>query len=164
MSKKFPSDEFDFLEPHGGRHRARRTKRDSAREFARILVAAAIVGTIGLGGLRILDSGVQFDAPSLPTASAASQVVTVGVTVLDATDTDGLASSTAQKLVDDGWNVLTADNLNDQTSLQKTTIYISGEENRSAAKKILKTLGNFSIEISASFADPITVVLGSDFK
>ena len=164
MSKKFPTDEFDFLEPHGGRHRARRTKRDRAREFVRVLVVAAIVGTIGLGGLRILDSGVQFDGSGLPTASAASEVVTVGVTVLDSTDTDGLASSTAQKLVDAGWNVLTADNLNDGAAHDVTIVYIASEDNRSDAKKVLRTIGKYSIEVSSNYTDPITVVLGSDFK
>ena len=164
MSKKFPTDEFYFLEPHGGRHRARRTKRDRAREFVRILVVAAITGTIGLGGLKLIDSGVQFDGSGLPTASAAAEVVTVGVTVLDATDTDGLASSTAQKLVDAGWNVLTADNLNDGAAHDVTVVYISSEDNRSDAKKLLRTIGKYSIEVSTKYTDPITVVLGPDFK
>jgi hypothetical protein len=164
MSKKFPTDEFDFLEPHGGRHRARRTKRDRAREFTRILVVAAVAGIIGLGGLRIIDSGVQFDGSALPTASAAAEVISVGVTVLDSTDTDGLASSTAQKLVDAGWNVLTADNLNDGLTRETTIVYIASEDNRSDAKKVLKTLGKYSIEVSSSYTDPITVVLASDFK
>ncbi len=164
MSKKFPTDEFDFLEPRGGRHRARRTKRDRAREFSRILVVAAITGAIGLVGLRILDSGVEFNGAALPSASSTAQVVSVGVTVLDTTGTDGLASSTAQKLIDAGWNVLTADNLDDALAPDKSVIFIASEENRSAAKKIMKTLGNFSIDISTSYSDPITVILGSDFK
>ena len=164
MSKKFPTDEFDFLEPHGGRHRARRTKRDRAREFTRILVVAAVAGILGLAGLRIIDSGVKFDGSALPTASTAAEVVSVGVTVLDSTDTDGLASTTAQKLVDAGWNVLTADNLNDGLTQENTILYIASEDNRSDAKKILKSLGKYSIEVSSSYTDPITVVLGSDFK
>lgn len=164
MSKKFPTDEFDFLEPHGGRHRARRTKRDRFREFARILVVAAVAGIIGLGGLRIIDSGVKFDGSALPTASTAAEVVSVGVTVLDSTDTDGLASGTAQKLVDAGWNVLTADNLNEDITRETTIVYISSEDNRSDAKKVLKTLGKYSIEVSSGYTDPITVVLGSDFE
>ncbi len=164
MSKKFPTDEFDFLEPHGGRHRARRTKRDRVREFTRILVVAAVTGTIALGGLKIIDSGVQFDGSGLPTASTVAEVVSVGVAVLDASGTDGLASSTAQKLVDAGWRVLTADNLNDGAAHETTVLYIASEDNRSDAKKVLRTLGKYSIEVSESYTDPITVVLGSDFK
>jgi len=164
MAKKFPNDEFDFVTPGGGRHRARRTKRDRVREFVRVLVAAAAVAGLGLFGLRILDSGVKFDISTAPTTSSVVNLTTVGVTVLDSTDAAGLASKVAHKLLDAGWNVLTADNLSDGTKHETTIVYISDEANRSEAKRLLKTLGKFAIETSDAYSDPITVVLGPDFK
>ncbi len=165
MPKKFPIDEFDSVAPHGGRHRARRTKRDRARELLRVAVVAAVVAGLGFFSLRLIDNGVKFDSGSTPTVSAfADPMKQTGVTVLDSTQANGLASKVAHKLLDAGWNVLTADNLSDGASHKTTIVYVSASTYQPAATSLLRTLGKFEVQVSATYSDPITVVLGSDFK
>jgi hypothetical protein len=165
MPKKFPTDEFDFVEPHGGRHRARRTKRDRAKELLRVTVVAAVVAGLAFFTLRVIDNGVKFDSGSTPTMSAfADPLKTTGVTVLDSTQADGLASKVAHKLLNAGWNVLTADNLSDGASHKSTIVYVSASTFKPAATSLLRSLGKYSIQVDATYSDPITVVLGSDYK
>lgn len=166
MTQKFPSDEFDSAPAHGGRHRARRTKRDRVREFMRIMAVAAIFGFIALIGLRIADGSVVINPADLidPSPVATSSVKTTPVTVLDATSQPGLASKVAHELLDAGWNIMTADNLVITDPVSQTVIYISSADFESASKSLKKTLGNYSVEVSGLYADPITVVLGDDFK
>ena len=163
-SKKFPTDELDSLPEHGGRHRARRTSRDRIREFVRVLVAASIVAAVGLFGLRMVANSVQFDITTLPTTAPVVELNTgPGVTVLDNSDAAGAASALAHKLLDAGLNVLTAANYTSSTQVDQTVILISDESYRSTARKILKTMGKYPIEVTAEFTDPVTVVIGSDF-
>ncbi|MEN9957295.1 MAG: hypothetical protein RIR46_903 [Actinomycetota bacterium] len=167
MAQKFPKDEFDSATVHGGRHRARRTKRDRIREFVRVLVVATVVGLSGIIGLKIIDGSVVIDPSELvqPSPSAStSSVKATGVTVLDATEQEGLASEVAHKLLDAGWNVLTADNLDTPTAPEKTLVFISSPQYESASKSLLKTLGEYEVQVSVGYSDPITVVLGKDFK
>ena len=108
MSQKFPIDEFDSAAIEGGRHRARRTSRDRIREFLRVAVAASIFGLVAIGGLKIVDGTVAFNPADLVAPSpstAATSVKLTGVTVIDGTGQLGLASKTAHKLLDAGWNV-----------------------------------------------------------
>lgn len=164
-SKTFPTDELDSLAPHGGRHRARRTSRDRVREFIRVLAAAAIVAGLGLFALRLVDSSVQFDIGTLPTAAPVSNLNTSpGVTVLDNSDADGAASTLAHKLLDKGLNVLTAANYTSSTAVENTVILISDEQYRSVARKVVKIMGNYPIQVTAEFVDPVTVVIAEDYK
>lgn len=165
QAKKFPTDVFDSAPEHGGRHRARRTKRDRFREFTRVIVVAASVAALGLVALRVVDSSVQFDIGTLPTAAPVTNTAPApGVTVLDATDAAGAASKLAHDLLDAGLNVLTADNYSGETEVSNTVLYISEEKYRTVAKKALKTMGKYPIEVSTDFVDPVTVIIGSDFK
>ncbi len=166
MSQKFPTDEFDSAPAHGGRHRARRTKRDRVREFLRIMAVAAIFGFVALIGLRIADGSVVINPADLidPSPAVTSTVKSTPVTVLDGTAQVGLASKVAHQLLDAGWNVITADNLNPVSPVTETKIFISNEEFESATKTLVKTLGKYSVEVSGQYSDPITVVLGDDFK
>jgi hypothetical protein len=167
MAQKFPKDEFDSATVHGGRHRARRTQRDRIREFVRVLVVATVVGLCGIVALKIVDGSVVIDTSELvqPSPSAStSSVKATGVTVLDATEQEGLASEVAHKLLDAGWNVLTADNLDAPTAPEKTLVFISSPQYESASKSLLKTLGEYEVQVSVGYSDPITVVLGKDFK
>lgn len=167
MAQKFPIDEFDSATVHGGRHRARRTKRDRVREFLRVLVVATFVGLCGIVGLKIVDGSVVIDPSELVQASpsaSTSSVKATGVTILDATGQDGLASKVAHKLLDAGWNVLTADNLASAQVPEKTQVLISSPQFETASKSLLKTLGEYEVQVSVGYSDPITVVLGADFK
>ena len=166
MSQKFPSDEFDSAPPHGGRHRARRTKRDRVIEFLRVMAVAAIFGFVALFGLRIADGSVVINPADLidPSPVATSTVKSTPVTVLDGTSQVGLASKVAHELLDAGWNVITADNLNPTAPIAETKIYITSQDFDAATKTLVKTLGKYSVEVSGQYADPITVVLGDDYK
>lgn len=165
MSKKFPIDEFDSAAPHGGRHRARRTKRDVVKELLRITVVAAVVAGLAFVSLRAIDNSVKFNPGSAPVQTFSSAPVnSIGVTVLDSTQVDGLASKVAHKLLDAGWNVLTADNLSDGASHKTTIVYVSASTYETAATSLLRTLGKFSVQVDGRFTDPITVVLGADYK
>ena len=167
MAQKFPKDEFDSATVHGGRHRARRTKRDRVREFVRVLLAATVVGLCSIIGLKIVDGSVVIDPSELVQASpsaSTSSVKATGVTILDATGQTGLASQVAHDLLDAGWNVLTADNLADSPVPEKTQVLISSPQFEAASKSLLKTLGDYEVQVSVNFSDPITVVGGADFK
>ena len=166
MSQKFPTDEFDSVAPHGGRHRTRRTARDRVREFLRIMAASAAVGVVAIIGLKVADGSVQLNPADLiaPSSSTTTSVKSTGVTVLDGTTQAGLASKVAHSLLDAGWNVLTADNLGVTPEVPTTTVYISSADFEAASKSLLKTLGKYTVEVSGTYADPITVVIGTDFK
>jgi hypothetical protein len=167
MPQKFPKDEFDSAPAHGGRHRARRTKRDRVREFLRVLIAASVVGLSAIVGLKIVDGSVVIDPSELIIASPSSSTSSVkltGVTVLDATGQSGLASKVAHKLLDAGWNVLTADNLATDGVPAKTQVLVSSPQFEAASKTLLTTLGDYEVVVSAGYADPITIILGADYK
>ncbi len=163
MAKKFPTDEFDSVAPHGGRHRVRRTNRDRWFEFAKVLVVSGALASIAMVSLNAIENGFRFDATVVPGQSQNTSVTTgPGVTVLDASTTAGSASKVAKKLLDAGFNVLTADVADSHS--RSTTIYISSESYQSVAKDLAKALGYDAIEVSSMFADPITVVIGTDYK
>ena len=130
------------------------------------MVFAAIMGFVALFGLRIADGSVVINPADLidPSPVATSTVKSTPVTVLDGTSQSGLASKVAHELLDAGWNVLTADNLNPATPVTETKIYITSQDFSSATKTLVKTLGKYSVEVSGQYADPITVVLGDDYK
>ena len=164
-SKKFPTDELDSLPQHGGRHRARRTARDRVREFIRVLIAATVVAGLGIFALRVVDSSVQFDIGTLPTTAPVSNLNTgPGITVLDNSDASGAASALAHELLDSGLNVLTAADYTSSTAADKTVILISDEQYRSVARKVIKVMGKYPIEVTSEFVDPITVVIAGDYK
>jgi hypothetical protein len=84
--------------------------------------------------------------------------------VVDAVGQDGLAGTVARKLVEKGWNVVTASNSSTGVVAEKTVIYINSDQLNDAAKALTGDLGNYSIEVSNQYIDPITVVLGADYK
>jgi len=43
-------------------------------------------------------------------------------------------------------------------------VYATTPTAQSAAKDLLKTLGNYQVQLSGTYADPITVVIGSDYR
>ena len=85
-------------------------------------------------------------------------------TVINGAGKAGLASEVAHKLLDKGWNVVTARKMALGASADKTVIYINSDQLQDAAKTLTGDLGSYSIEVSNQYLDPITVVLGSDFK
>lgn len=187
MAKDFPADEFDSVTAVGGRHRAKRTVRSRLASLARYAGVTTVLSGAAIFALSLNSSTTEIGGITAPSAQGLSgfNANGLGVTVVDATDRKGLASKVAMGLFDDGWNVLSAVNLNlpekkpvtgslpaptptatpgAEDPSKTTIVYVTTDAAKSAAGDIIKSLGNFKIVQSASYADPITIVLGSDYK
>jgi len=186
MAKEFPRDEFDLVSAVGGRHRAKLTLANRGLAFLRYTAAVAVVSGIGIGVLVISSGQASFtDSLGGANANASNNAGPqfnsngVGVNVIDATVAAGAAGKVAQKLYDAGWNVLSASNYSmmpkwsaavttpapapDSLSAY-TTVYYTDAAAKSAASSVLRTLGAYKIMQSATYSDPITVVIGNDYK
>lgn len=172
MAKDFPKDEFDFVASVGGRHRAKRTVRSRFGSFIRYAAITAAVSATAIVGLNLSSSSTQIGDLVVGSNQAASQqgfnAGGLGVTVIDSTSRAGLATKVAQALFDAGWNVVSAVNLNllgaTATTNNATVVYATTTTAQSAATDLLKTLGKYNVQLSGTYADPITVVIGSDYK
>ena len=173
MSQKFPQDDFDFTHEVGGRHRARRGGFDRLREFAGVIAAGVVLSGGGFFVLQTIAASGQLGIDTgLPISTTAANQFTkgngVGVSVVDASKSNNAASTLAQKLLDDGWNVWSASrsvNSVGNPALVKTTIvYTTSDATASVAKSLAKSLGNYEVVVSSTYADPVTVVLGVDYN
>jgi len=172
VAKHFPKDEFDSVDVAGGRHRARRTVRSRLGSFLRYVAITAVISGLAIVGLNLSSLTSQIGDISGISQSSGQQGFNaggLGVTVIDSTETKGLATKVANKLDSAGWNLLSAVNENlpnpASTAAAPTTIvYANTPTAQSAANDLLKTLGNYQVQLSGTYADPITVVIGSDYK
>lgn len=174
MSKKFPVDEFDSVPVHGGRHRRRRTNGDRFVEFLRVMVAGAVLTGAGYYGLNFVSNQSIFSGDTSnqqpDTGAIEYKGNGVGLAVVDGSGRKGQASLVGNQLLDASWNVFSAADLIDSlfqpiTNVTKTQVVIQSEDLRSTANSIVSDLGaNAEIVVSATYPDPITVVIGSDFK
>ncbi|MFM5905452.1 MAG: LytR C-terminal domain-containing protein [Micrococcales bacterium] len=184
MAEKFPIDEFDLVSAPGGRHRQPRTSRARFLSFLGYALSAAVISSAGIAGLSLtalnsqLSGGTgvaQANNHDLDKFKASG----LGVTVLDASNRNGLATKVAIQLADAGWNVQSAANLIVPTdpsapavpagqptpvpTLPKTVVYVSQDQLVSTAKEAVSGLGSFEVKVAATYPDPITIVLGNDF-
>lgn len=169
MSQKFPLDEFDSAVSHGGRHRVRRTPKIRALEFLRIVIVALVVAVIGYFGLKWLDSANLFSASQpVPTVSVTDIAKGLEITVLDATAKTGTADRVAAKLVDGGFNVVSAGQLggdsSSNTEVDQTIVFFFNAADKAGATVIAKALGTYPVKQSTAYAGDVTIVLGADFK
>ena len=102
------------------------------------------------------------DETSTPSASTPPVDRTVKIEVLNATRTTGLAGKGAARLKDAGWTVSGTDNYRDGTV--PTTVFYATDDLAPTARAVAGDLGTDRTELDAELADPITVVLGSDFS
>ena len=173
MAKNFPLDEFDSVERSGGAHRAAKTARARLVSLVKYLAAVAVLSGAGIGSLILINGGVQQDSGA---GVAATQVTPnvetfkgdgVGVMVIDSTSQKGFASKVAHKLLDAGWNVYGAANSGADTLVSttgKTVVYVNADSAKAEATTLLATLGTYEIKVSTALQDPITVILGKDYK
>lgn len=169
MSQKFPLDEFDSVASHGGRHRVRRTPKIRALEFLRIVVVALVVAVLAYFGLKWIDSANLFSVSQpVPTISVTDIAKGLEITVLDATATAGTADRVAAKLVDGGFNVVSAGLLggdsSSNTEVNQTIVFFFNSDDKAAAALIAKSLGAYPVKQSTAYAGDVTIVLGADFK
>lgn len=162
MAKKFPIDEFDNLPAHGGRHRIRRTGFDRVREFFRYMAMSVVIAGAGFIALTWSDSQNIFNDPNPKPTLAADSTLAYPITVLDASETDGVAGRVGHKILDAGWLIVTADNAAD--TADKTVIYYSNVDYQVTAKQLISVVGKFPTKLSDAYTDPITVVIGKDFQ
>jgi hypothetical protein len=166
MSENFPTDEFDQIAPAAGVRRKRRSGGSRFLEFLSIFSISAVVAGGGLFGYQTFFSGSSVDVSAISdNGKVVSDPIRINeTTVFDGVGKDGLAGTVAHKLMDKGWNVVTASNLPDGVTADKTVIYINSDKLQDAAKKLVGDLGSYAIEVSNQYIDPITVVIGSDYK
>jgi len=187
MAKPFPTDEFDAVNAIGGRHRAKRTFGSRFVSFLRYALVTVLLAGAGITALIVISGQNKFnDVLNLNTDVVNQpqfQANGLGVTVVDGTKKDSLASGVAHKLFAAGWNVLTATNYyrlpkwsatptptplvtaaTGQVIGENTVIFVNSAAAKSAATTLMKTLGTYQVVESSNYADPITVVLGNDYK
>lgn len=166
MSENFPTDEFDQIAPAAGVRRKRGSTGAKLLEFVAIFGVSALVAGGGLLGYQSFFTGSSIDVSAISdNGKTASDPIRINeTTVFDGVGKDGLAGTVAHKLIDKGWNVVTASNLPAGISAAKTVIYINSDKLQDAAKKLVSDLGSYSVEVSNQYIDPITVVIGADYK
>ena len=168
MAKNFPEDEFDQVAPAPGRRRSRRTAGSKFLEFVTYFSFSAVIAGGGLFGYQtFFGGGTQLDFNAFNDNTAKQNVDPIRINetkIIDAVGKDGLAGEVAHKLMDKGWNVVTAANAAAGVSADKTVIYINSDQLNDAAKALVGDLGNYAIEVSNQYIDPITVVLGADYQ
>jgi hypothetical protein len=166
MAKNFPQDEFDQVTPGAGLRRARRSGASKFLEFIAYFSISAVIAGGGLFGYQTFFGGSSIDVNALSdNGKANTDSIRINeTTVFDGIGQDGLASTVAHKLIDKGWNVVTAANVPAGLKADKTVIYINSDKLQDAAKTLVSDLGSYAIEVSSQYIDPITIVLGSDYK
>lgn len=167
MDKNFPQDEFDAVAPAAGRRRARRSAGAKLGEFFAYFFVSALVFGGGLYGYQTFfgaSSDINVNSLSDNGKANVDPIRINETTVIDGVGQGGLASSVAHKLLDKGWNVVTAEDLPAGTTAAKTIIYINSDQLQNAANTLTADLGSYQIQVSNQYLDPITVVLGSDYK
>ncbi len=166
MAENFPQDEFDQVAPAVGSRRARRSGASKFFEFMAYFSISAVIAGGGLFGYQTFFGGSTIDVNALSdNGNANSDPIRINeTTVFDGVGQDGLAGTVAHKLIDKGWNVVTAANVPAGLKADKTVIYINSDKLQDAAKTLVSDLGNYSVEVSTQYIDPITIVLGADYK
>jgi LytR cell envelope-related transcriptional attenuator len=164
----------------------------SFSRYAAVTLVLAGAGIVALNVAS--GSTAFTDAVSGTTGQAGFNANGMAVTVIDATSKTGLAGKVAKNLYDAGWNVITATNYTLLPKLSaivaspaptatpiaaasptpgasatpavgdKTVVYVNSASAQSAAQDLLHTLGNYSVVETNTYADPITIVLGNDYK
>jgi hypothetical protein len=165
MSEKFPTDEFDNAPLHGGRHRKLRTSKDRVVEFFKLLAMAAVVGGVGYIGLQLVQSSSIFSGFVAQQDTSANAIE---VKVYDGTADNVGGTNVAKALFLAGFKVGDAQNLIDsdgkEVLVEKSTILITNEKYRSDASTISSETGIKQIELTTTYKEPISVVVGTDYR
>ena len=166
MAENFPQDEFDQVAPATGARRARRSGGSKFLEFVSYFTVSAIIAGGGLFGYQTFFGGSSIDVNALSdNGKTTTDSIRINeTTIFDGVGQDGLAGTVAHKLIDKGWNVVTAANVPLGLKAEKTIIYINSDKLQDAANALVGDLGTYTIEVSNQYIDPITVVLGADYK
>ncbi len=184
----YPHDRFDDVPQdlqRVGAHRAsgRRGRRwlvfGWALAATLALVAAGLIAITTIGENIAFEGGAVLPGAATPTATPAVESTPtpvvdedILVTVLNGTNTSGLAARVGQRLAADGWNVGSRANASTR-DVGTTTVYYWDVADEGAALGAARSLGTDEVQFSQNFApeegeDPagvarLTVVVGSDY-
>jgi hypothetical protein len=160
---KVLQDEFDTASGVGGRHLAPKRALDYIVSFLTLTLVSASLAGGGILGLQILDTGVILSGL---VAQDDSGVSDLDLAIVDGTNT-GLSLSIGERLLDQGWRVVSATSLADQDPglepAPTTLIFVTSEDYRQDAQGLLETFPGALIQVSSQFLSPITVLIGTDF-
>lgn len=180
----YQKDRFDSVPDdllRTGAHRGPGRKGAGWIAFAWAALATGVLVVVGLFGLAIVN-GKLADFPLLggTTASATPTPTVVPtaapllnaklpISILNGTQTTGLANTVGDNLVKQGWagaalGIGSRANAG-ETTVKQTTVYYSDPANEAAARALVLSLKVGTIRLSAVYSQsPITVVVGSDYK
>jgi hypothetical protein len=193
---KHPTDSFDSLPAHPSRTGAHRGPKVSGRGWITFAWAALATGVIVLAGviyMGVINNNIQFTsilsgqsetATPTPDPTASVEPITnpdLSVTILNGTETPGLASQVGDAMREAGWTKIGSTANASASDFTITTVYYSDPANEGAAlglanalyakavadaeaQGITLDLKTVRIEQSDQFPGaPLTVVLGADF-
>jgi hypothetical protein len=160
------NDEFDTVSGVGGKHLAPKRALDYIISFLSLTLISALIASGGLLGLRLWDSSLIFTDSMSEEEENPANVPQVEVAIVDGTNT-GLATEIGESLTEVGWNIISTVSLSDLDPnlgpSPSTLIFISSEEYRPAANRLLGRFPGIPVELSSQFVDPITVLIGTDY-
>jgi hypothetical protein len=186
MAHNFAKDRFDEIPADLKRVGAHRAPVPPGRGWLLFLWAALatiILVAGGILGLTLLGDRVSFVDDSTPpaTAPASTETSTAAatidpdsmVTVLNGTETRGLATRAIEELNAEGWTQSITPGNASVTDVETTTVYYEDPSQEGAARGLAEGLGVGSIQLSTQFQIPVeegedpvlqlTVVLGADY-
>lgn len=172
------SDRFDRLPAtrgaaRAGAHRAPSTRRGWLRWLVATALSTAVLSGTGIGllswysgSLNFTDLGNQISTEELPPyeipVAEATEDPKVKITVLNATETTGLATTVGTRLRSAGWNIA-VESTAARTDVAATTVYYNHLDYEGAARGVAESLGVTDVKLSTFYrGNRITVVLGAD--
>jgi len=184
----YPHDRFDDVPEdlqRVGAHRASGRRRGWF-VFGWALAATLALVAAGVIALTVIGEGIRFDGSTVlpgtataaptPSGEATPEPIvdaTILVTVLNGTETSGLAARVGERLDADGWNVASRANASTR-DVDTTTVYYWDPVDEAAALGLARSLGSAEVVLSENFApeegeDPagvsrLTVVVGADYS
>lgn len=174
MAQNHPRDRFDTI-PHGmervGAHRA--PQRRGARWIAFGWAALATVVLTGLGITWVVVANDRLDfseaTPSQPATPVATAEPTIApdvpVTVLNGTDTSGLAATASDALTAAGVPVGAAANAS-ENDIKETVVYYATADLEGAARGVAQAIAGAEVRLDAKFGEigtPLVLVVGADY-
>lgn len=179
MSHNYPQDRFDRA-PESlarvGSHREGGAARPRRRGLLIAAIATVVLIAAGIGLVIVLGLKTDFVAPAPSGGPVAAVEPTaspdVAVTVLNGTETGGLAATAAERLTAAGFAEDIATGNADDRDLPSSVVYFQDPGLEGAARGAAAALGIEAVEASEApvpaegeepAAAEITVVLGADF-
>ncbi|MBG6239169.1 hypothetical protein IWX78_002148 [Mycetocola sp. CAN_C7] len=186
MPHHYARDRFDDVPADLKRVGAHRAPLRPGRRWMIVLWSALAVVVLvagGILGLNLLGDRIDFVDTSTPVPSAAEPTETPTaaptidpdsmVTVLNGTETRGLATAAIEKLNAAGWTQSITPGSASASDVESTTVYYEDPSQEGAARGLAEALGIGNIGLSTQFQIPVgegeepilqlTVVLGSDY-